>query len=448
MMAMMMTGRVLLVCALCVVWCGGAVVVSSAGGDGDGGVKEGPLGDSQSDSRDEKAGKPELFESVDEGVGSADHSLDTRSGTNVNEQENLVKEPPTGNVGKEGVEGEGLGTQRNEVHEQQVEEEVKELTVKQESQTKDKVTVPQSLPPTPAGTITSPPSPTASMQGSPTTPGQPQENSQKSTGQPPKLQVPPPPPPPPASAEGEADGGPVGIEGTGRNVSGGGLVGASDTSRVTGDKDKDPKESEGRVSGPPSGGASSSPISNNGDASRKNGGAPSTQGTTSLKNNEQSRPTASSGNAPLNRETPERSTPDAKQHSSDTQENETSQTADGDAAHSAAGQSAMGTKGSSGVSTTASNAPTTPQPQLPAPPVPTTATVTGAPAEKPTAERSPPPADSTPGEGLAATTTAQTKGTATPGDSDSSTAVSHTTSPFLLLLVACAAAAAVVAASE
>ncbi|KAF8303944.1 Mucin-associated surface protein (MASP), subgroup S008 [Trypanosoma cruzi] len=430
-MAMMMTGRVLLVCALCVLWCGAVVVESVVDDVVDGGVNEGPLGSSQSGSRDEKAAKPELFESVDEGVGSADHSLDTRSGTSVNEQGNLVKEPPTENVGKKEVEGEGLGTQRNEVHEQQVEEEVKELTVKQKSQTKDKVTVPQSLPPTPAGTITSPPPPTASMQGSPRTPGQPQENSQKSAGQPPKLQVPP--PPPAASAEGEADGG---------------LVGASDTSRVTGDKNKDSKESEGRVSGPPSGGASSSPISNNGDASRNNGGAPSTQDTTSLKNNEQSRPTASSGNAPLNRETPERSTPDAKQQSSDTQENETSRLPDGDAAHSAAGQSAMGTKGSSGVSTTASNAPTTPQPQRPAPPVPTTATVTGAPAEKTTAERSPPPADSTPGEGLAAKTTAQTKGTATPGDSDSSTTVSHTTSPLLLLLlvVACTAAAAVVAA--
>ncbi|PBJ76237.1 mucin-associated surface protein [Trypanosoma cruzi cruzi] len=44
-------------------------------------------------------------------------------------------------------------------------------------------------------------------------------------------------------------------------------------------------------------------------------------------------------------------------------------------------------------------------------------------------------------------TTARINGTTTPGDSDSSTAVSHTTSPLLLLLVvACAAAAAVVAA--
>ncbi|KAF5216164.1 Mucin-associated surface protein (MASP) subgroup S040 [Trypanosoma cruzi] len=42
---------------------------------------------------------------------------------------------------------------------------------------------------------------------------------------------------------------------------------------------------------------------------------------------------------------------------------------------------------------------------------------------------------------------AQTNGTVTPGDSDGSTAVSHSTSPLLLLLfVACAAAAAVVAA--
>ncbi|KAF8306524.1 Mucin-associated surface protein (MASP), subgroup S069 [Trypanosoma cruzi] len=42
--------------------------------------------------------------------------------------------------------------------------------------------------------------------------------------------------------------------------------------------------------------------------------------------------------------------------------------------------------------------------------------------------------------------TAMKGATATTGDSDSSTAVSHTTSPLLLLLVACAAAAAVVAA--
>ncbi|RNC36575.1 mucin-associated surface protein (MASP) [Trypanosoma cruzi] len=45
-------------------------------------------------------------------------------------------------------------------------------------------------------------------------------------------------------------------------------------------------------------------------------------------------------------------------------------------------------------------------------------------------------------------TNAATGDTATAGDSDGSTAVSHTTSPLLLLLVACAAAAVVVAAWE
>ncbi|EAN96000.1 Mucin-associated surface protein (MASP) [Trypanosoma cruzi] len=50
------------------------------------------------------------------------------------------------------------------------------------------------------------------------------------------------------------------------------------------------------------------------------------------------------------------------------------------------------------------------------------------------------------GSTTAATTNATTGDTAKKGDSDSSTAVPHTTSPLLLLLVACAAAAAVVAA--
>ncbi|PBJ78814.1 mucin-associated surface protein [Trypanosoma cruzi cruzi] len=53
----------------------------------------------------------------------------------------------------------------------------------------------------------------------------------------------------------------------------------------------------------------------------------------------------------------------------------------------------------------------------------------------------------TPGSATEAMTTAKTNDTTTPGDSDGSTAVSHTTSPLLpLLLIAWAAAAAVVAA--
>ncbi|EAN89104.1 Mucin-associated surface protein (MASP) [Trypanosoma cruzi] len=433
----MMTGRVLLVCALCVLWCGAAVLVSAAGDvvDGDGrGVR--------GESLPEGAQHAVLLPS------SPDSSVALKEGTSPL-QKRVEKVP-------------ALAKQSSEEDNEAGDQVVEDVTVPIEGQQQRQENAQEMYGvETPGVLIIKKEAPqaregernltAAPMEGSPTTPG-PQAPK-------PKLQPPPTPAilrpeageerpsPPQASGVGEADGGPVGIEGTGRNVSGGGsLVGASDASRVTGEATKDPKGSEGPVSGPPSGGASSSPISNDGDASRKNGGAPSTQDTTSLKNNEQSRPTTSSGNAPLNRETPERSTPDAKQHSSETQENETSRLPDGDANYSAAGQSAVGTKGSSGVSTTASNAPTTPLPQLPAPPVPTVSTVTGAPAEKPTAEQSPPPADSTTGEGLAATTTAQTNDTATPGDSDGSTAVSHTTSPLLLLVFACAAAAAVVAA--
>ncbi|KAF8288538.1 Mucin-associated surface protein (MASP), subgroup S008 [Trypanosoma cruzi] len=386
-MAMRMTGRVLLVCALCVLWCGGAAV--AAGGDGD---NDGRDVDSES-----------LLENAESGMSlpsSPESRIQLKTVSNsppkhVEEAHTPAKESSE----EEGEAGEDEVTVQSEERQQEEDENALQVNERKTPELLIKKNeTPQAR--EGEGSLTATP-----MEGSPTTPG-PQALT---------LQVPPPPQPPAASGVGEADGGPVGVEGP--------------------------------ISGPPSGDASSSPISNDGHASGNNGGALSTQDTTSLKNNEQSGPTASSGNAPLNGETPERSTPDAQQHSSDTQENGTSQTADGDAAHSAAGQSAMGTKGSSGVSTTASNAPTTPQPQLPAPPVPTTATVTGAPAEKPTAERSPPPADATSGEGLAATNTAQTNDTVTPGDSDSSTAVSHTTSPLLLLLVvACAAAAAVVAA--
>ncbi|ESS61977.1 mucin-associated surface protein (MASP) [Trypanosoma cruzi Dm28c] len=382
----MMTGRVLLVCALCVLWCGAGGRCDDGDGDGRVVVDE-PLPESPESRVESKAVSNSLKKRVEEAPTPAKEPSEEGSEATLQGEEGQQQQE-----GENALQLNGRKTP--------------EILIKQNE-------APQA--PEVEGIPTA-----AALEESPTTPGP----------KAPKLQV---PPPSQASGVGEGDGGLVGIGGT---------------SRVTGEDIKDPKGREDPVSGPPSGGASSSTISNNGDASQKNGGALPTQDTTSLESNEQSGPTASSGNAPLNRETPERSTHDAKQHSSDTQENETSQVADGDAAHSTAGQSTVGTKATSGVSTTASNAPTTPQPQLPAPPVPTTATVTGAPEEKPTAERSPPPADSAPGGSLSATTTTQKNHTATPGDSDGSTAVSHTTSPLLLLLVACAAAAAVVAACQ
>ncbi|RNC34056.1 mucin-associated surface protein (MASP), partial [Trypanosoma cruzi] len=354
-MVMTMTGRVLLVCALCVLWCGGTVLVLAAGdGDGDGrGVDSEPL------------------------LESAESAALLPSSPESRVELKVVSNPPPKHV-------EEVHTPAKESSAEEEEAGEEEVTVKsEEGQQEDENSLQVNRRKTPELLINENETPQAregegsltagALEESPTTPGP----------QAPTLQVPP-PSPSQASVVGEGDGGLVGIGGT---------------SRVTGEATKDPKGSEGPISGPPSGGASSSTTSNDGDASRKNGGAPSTQDTTSLKNNEQSGPTTSSGNAPLNRGTPERSTPDAKRHFSETQENETSRLPDGDANYSAAGQSAVGTKGSSGVSTTASNAPTTPLPQLPAPPVPTVSTVTGAPAEKPTAEQSPPPADSTTGEG-------------------------------------------------
>ncbi|RNF02443.1 mucin-associated surface protein (MASP), partial [Trypanosoma cruzi] len=320
-MAMMMTGRVLLVCALCVLWCGAGGRCDDGDGDGRGVVGE-PLPESPESRVESKAVSNSLKKRVEEAPTPAKESSE--------EEEGGDEATLQGEEGQQQQEGENA-LQVNE-------KKTPELLIKQNE-------APQA--PEVEGIPTA-----AALEESPTTPGV----------KAPTLQVPP-PPPSQASGVGEGDGGLVGIGGT---------------SRVTGEDIKDPKGREGPVSGPPSSGASSSTISNNGDTSGKNGGALPTQDTTSLKNNEQSEPTASSENAPLNRETPERSTHDAKQHSSDTQENETSQVADGDANYSTAGQSAVGTKATSGVSTTASNATTTPQPQPPAPPVPTTATVTGA----------------------------------------------------------------------
>ncbi|RNC56167.1 mucin-associated surface protein (MASP), partial [Trypanosoma cruzi] len=267
-MAMMMSGRVLLVCALCVLWCGAAVLVSAAGDVVDG---DGRDVDSES-----------LLESAESGMSlpsSPESRIKLKAVSNPPPKDVEEAHTPAKESSGEEDEAEDEVTVKSEERQQQEDEnalkvnerKTPELLVKQ-NETPQSREGERSLTATP-------------IKGSPTTPGP----------QAPTLQVQAPPPPPPAaaaSADGEADGGPVGVEGP--------------------------------ISGPPSGGASSSPISIDGDASGNNGGALSTQDTTSLKNDEQSGPTTSSGNAPLNRETPERSTPDAQRHSSDTQENETS----------------------------------------------------------------------------------------------------------------------------
>ncbi|KAF8278360.1 Mucin-associated surface protein (MASP), subgroup S008, partial [Trypanosoma cruzi] len=327
-MAMMMTGRVLLVCALCVLWCGGAVVVSAAGGDGDNDGR-GVVGES-------------LLESAENGMslpGSPESRIKLQEVSNPPSKHVEEAHTPAKESSGEEDEAEDEVTVKSEERQQEEgenalkvnERKTPELLVKQ-NETPQAREEERSLTATP-------------IKGSPTTPGP----------QAPTLQVPP-PPAAAASADGEADGGPVGVEGP--------------------------------ISGPPSSGASSSPISNNGDASGNNGGALPTQDTTSLKNNEQSGPTTSSTST---------------SGSGDHVQNK----ADKDDAQSSEEQHHGLETGNTNVVPALSEA----APQ-------TAKTIT----------------------------TANTTDTANAQNSDSSTAVSHTTSPLLLLLVVACAAAAVVAA--
>ncbi|EKF28156.1 mucin-associated surface protein (MASP), putative, partial [Trypanosoma cruzi marinkellei] len=382
-MAMMMTGRVLLVCALCVLWCGAAVVVSATGGEVDATVRSVPPS---------KGPLPTLLTSSLPGSHDLNMQLESVADT---QQENVeeILVPAT-----ESSEEEEADVDDDE----ETEEEEKNALEENGTQTTGLFIKQNETPQTRGG-----------------------ERSLPAGGPPPSATA----AAVEASAVGEADGGLGEIDDSGRTPSGGSLVGTRDISRGAGETSRDSKGSEGTIYGPPSAGASSSPISNKGDALQKAGVATSTQDTTSLKTQEQSGPTASSEHAPLNSETPERSNPDTQQQSTDTQENEASHVADGDTTYSGAEQSAVRTKNSSGVPTTTSNAPPTPHVQPPA-------------------ERLPPPADSTAGDSPAAPETVQANNTATPGDnnsstvkmsiatvpgdSDSSTAVSHTTSPLLL----------------
>ncbi|EAN83563.1 mucin-associated surface protein (MASP), putative, partial [Trypanosoma cruzi] len=101
-MAMMMTGRVLLVCALCVLWCGAAVGVS--------------FGDSVSELQGElsraseslsKGGHEEELDirnPVGEVLNTSEEPLDARKLKNVSPQKTSVKQPPRDNGGAAGKE--------------------------------------------------------------------------------------------------------------------------------------------------------------------------------------------------------------------------------------------------------------------------------------------------------------------------------------------------------
>ncbi|KAF5217148.1 Mucin-associated surface protein (MASP), subgroup S082 [Trypanosoma cruzi] len=96
-MVMMMTGRVLLVCALCVLCCGAAVVVSAADG-ADGPEKEGKESaeDSGSESPDSQEELLGSSGSVDGRPESAGQLLDKKGGINSHQQVDSVIHPSTG----------------------------------------------------------------------------------------------------------------------------------------------------------------------------------------------------------------------------------------------------------------------------------------------------------------------------------------------------------------
>ncbi|RNC42125.1 mucin-associated surface protein (MASP) [Trypanosoma cruzi] len=168
----MMAGRVLLVCALCVLWCG-AVFVSAAGdGDGDGrGVVGEPLPESPESRVESKVVSNALKEHVEEAHTPAKES---------SEEEEAGEDEAT-------LQGEERQQQQEGEKALQVNgRKAPEILVKQNE-------TPQA----------------PKVEGIPTAGAL--EESAKTPGlKAPTLKV---PQPPAASADGEADGGPVGVEG-------------------------------------------------------------------------------------------------------------------------------------------------------------------------------------------------------------------------------------------
>ncbi|EAN88507.1 mucin-associated surface protein (MASP) [Trypanosoma cruzi] len=95
MMAMMMTGRVLLVCALCVLWCGAAVVAAADTGgvemEGAEGSESLPSGPSDGD----EGGKQESEGSVRQVSDTANESFVAVDGKNSKQQDGVVTTTPT-----------------------------------------------------------------------------------------------------------------------------------------------------------------------------------------------------------------------------------------------------------------------------------------------------------------------------------------------------------------
>ncbi|RNC46985.1 mucin-associated surface protein (MASP), partial [Trypanosoma cruzi] len=91
-MAMMMTGRVLLVCALCVLWCGAAMVVVAEGSDGINEITDKLSRGSQSASQVGHAEDPKILKPNDGVSNTSEKPLDAQELSNVSPQKGCVEQ--------------------------------------------------------------------------------------------------------------------------------------------------------------------------------------------------------------------------------------------------------------------------------------------------------------------------------------------------------------------
>ncbi|EAN98635.1 Mucin-associated surface protein (MASP) [Trypanosoma cruzi] len=415
-MAMMMTGRVLLVCALCVLWCG-------AGGrcDGDADfaeIKDEPSKASQSSSQGGHAGEKHMPNPIVGVVNTSNELLNEQDGKNGSPQTGSVEQPSTDN---DGMEAEGEKAKGKKVEDAEPRRNGKEQSQDDSERTEEREALIEeernTSPPTVANKLVT------SEEGAGPAAGN--AGPRVQAVKPPQL-----PASPQASDETQSGdssvGGPKKDKGSNLNNS------ASDSGNPSPvDSLFSGGGSSGLGGGSPQDDSSDSPLSAAVLSLSSPLGTPSVQDTQPSEKVRQSE-TISSETAFPNEQPKERSESEAKEGTFTSQEAAESPYGDGDATENEKEKRDVGLKSTTSPTPTTSDPPvkqTTPRASS-AEPSPTTEVQ----AEEETLKDN--------------VTTAMRNDTAIPGDSDGSTAVSHTTSPLLLLLflVACAAAAAVVAA--
>ncbi|KAF8282533.1 Mucin-associated surface protein (MASP), subgroup S008 [Trypanosoma cruzi] len=414
-MAMMMADRVLLACALCVLWCG-------AGGrcDGDAAlaeIKDEPLKGSQSSSQGGHAGEKHLPNPIVGVVNTQNELLNGQNGKNGSPQAGSAKQPATDN---DGMEAEEEKAKRKKVEAAEPIRNGKEQSQDDSEGTKEREALIEeernTSPPTAANKLVT------SEEGAGPAAGHAGPTVQ--AVKPPQL-----PASPQVSDETQPGGISVGgsKEDKGSNLNNS----ASDSGNQSSvDSLGSGGGSSGLGGGSPQDDSSDSPLSAAVLSLSSPLGTPSVQDTQPSEKVRQSE-TISSGTAFPIEQPKERSESEAKRDSSTSQEAAEHPDGDGDSTENEKEKREVGLKST-----------TSPTPTTSDPPVKQTTPRASSAGPSPTTEFQ--AGEETLKDNVTIT---MRNDTATPGDSDGSTAVSHTTSPLLLLLVvACAAAAAVVAA--